>query len=261
MRLVSRKKAPFGAFLLLVLWFGVALATPVPVSEVVDGDTVLLADGRPVRLIGINTPEFGKDGAPDEPLAHAARARLAQLIDGRPVTLIPGAETRDRHDRLLAYLILADGRDAQEVLLREGFGALVAIPPNLRFLARYQAAAEQARRARRGIWADPYFAARQAESVDAPGFRFVRGTVTQVERRRHDTLLHLSRHVALLVPHADAAAFGCPLRSLQGRRVEASGWVTVRKGTRRMRVQHPVMLRLLDGGADRPANLVQPCAA
>lgn len=261
MRQILRKKAPLGAFLLLVLWFGAALAAPVRVSEVIDGDTVILADRRPVRLIGINTPEIGKDGAPDEPLARTARERLAGLIDGRAVTLIPGIENRDRHGRLLAYLILADGRDAQELLLREGLAALVAIPPNLRNLPRYQTAAEQARRAGRGIWAEAYFAPQKAESVNAPGFRVVRGRVTGIERRRHDTLLHLSTRMALLVPHADAAQFGCPLASLQNRRVEATGWVTARNEMRRMRVQHPAMLRLLDGSTSRPANLAPACAA
>lgn len=255
------KKAPFGAFLLLVFWFGTVLAAPVHVAEVIDGDTIALSDRRLVRLIGINTPELGKDGAPDEPLARAARERLAGWVNGQAVTLIPGIEERDRHGRLLAYLILADGRDAQELLLREGLAALVAIPPNLRFLARYQAAAEQARRPRRGIWGDPHFAAREAEAVNTGGFRFVHGSVTRVERRRHDTLLHLSSRFALVVPHADAARFGCPLASLRGRRVEASGWVTVRKDTRRMRVQHPAMLRLLERGAGQPANLAPACAA
>ncbi len=261
MRQILPKKAPFGAFLLLVFWLGAALAAPMRIADVIDGDTVVLADRQLVRLIGINTPELGKDGAPDEPLADAARRRLAALTKNQAVTLILDTEERDRHGRLLAYLILPDGRDVQELLLREGIAALVAIPPNLRFLSRYQAAAEQARRARRGLWSDPYFAPRDAESLDEPGFRFVRGTVNKVQRRRHDTLLHLSSRLALVVPHTDARLFGCPLTSLWGRRVEASGWVSVRKDARRMRVQHPAMLRLLDRGAGQPANLAPACAA
>lgn len=262
MQQVFRKKAPLGAFLLLVCWLGAAFAAPVRVADAIDGDTVVLADRQLVRLIGINTPELGKDGAPDEPLARAARERLAGLTKNRAVTLIPGTEERDRHGRLLAYLILADGRDVQELLLREGLAAPVAIPPNLRFLARYQAAAEQARRARRGLWGHSHFAPRDAESLVEPGFRFVRGTVSRVQRRRHDTLLHLSGRLALVVPHADARLFGCPLASLLGRSVEASGWVSVRNDRGRMRVQHPAMLRLLDPRGDgRPADPVPACAA
>jgi micrococcal nuclease len=30
-----------------------------------DGDTLVLSDGRRLRLIGINTPERGRDGKPD----------------------------------------------------------------------------------------------------------------------------------------------------------------------------------------------------
>ena len=39
--------------------FGTETAT---VRHVVDGDSVILTDGRQIRLIGINAPELGRDG-------------------------------------------------------------------------------------------------------------------------------------------------------------------------------------------------------
>lgn len=48
----------------------------VAVQRVVDGDTLRLSDGRSVRMIGLNTPELGKQGRSDEPFAVAARKRL-----------------------------------------------------------------------------------------------------------------------------------------------------------------------------------------
>ena len=91
------RKAPQGAlFVLLPCLSLLALAVPAwgqartetaTVRHVVDGDSVILADDRPVRLIGINAPEFGRDGRPDEPLAVAARERLRELAQGRSVQL------------------------------------------------------------------------------------------------------------------------------------------------------------------------------
>ena len=44
-----------------------------------DGDTLALEDGRSVRLLGINTPETGRDGEPSEPFAEDARALLSRF--------------------------------------------------------------------------------------------------------------------------------------------------------------------------------------
>lgn len=48
------------------------------VEHVYDGDTVRLADGRKVRLIGVNTPELGREGRADE--SHARAAHDLSLI-------------------------------------------------------------------------------------------------------------------------------------------------------------------------------------
>lgn len=84
------------------------------VERIVDGDTLAVADGETVRLIGIDTPEVGQCG-----YAEAA-ARLTQLVGGRSVTLTPGArDDRDRYGRLLRY-IDAGGVDVQLEMLKAG---------------------------------------------------------------------------------------------------------------------------------------------
>ena len=50
------------------------------VRYAIDGDTVVLTDGRHVRLIGINAMELGHAGAADQPYATAARGALAKLL-------------------------------------------------------------------------------------------------------------------------------------------------------------------------------------
>lgn len=84
------------------------------VARVIDGDTVEMADGSRVRLIGIDTPESGECGYQE------ASDRLASLVAGRTAVLVPGAvDDTDSYGRLLRYVEI-DGGDAGEVLLREG---------------------------------------------------------------------------------------------------------------------------------------------
>ena len=98
------------------------------VTRVIDGDTIELATGDTVRLIGIDTPEEGECG-----YAEAAE-QLTQLVDGQTVTLVPGArDDQDRYGRLLRYVEI-DDRDAGLVLIwfglartrydsRDGYGS------------------------------------------------------------------------------------------------------------------------------------------
>lgn len=68
------------------------------VVEVIDGDTIDLANGERVRLVGIDTPEVGECGY------EAAKQRLERLALGQRVTLRESDEDRDRYGRLLRYV-------------------------------------------------------------------------------------------------------------------------------------------------------------
>jgi len=129
------------------------------VVRVVDGDTLLVALGgaggarERVRLIGIDTPETVKPGAPVQCFGRRASAETHRLLDGQGVRLVVGAEARDRYGRLLAYVHRsADGLFVNAALLRGGFARTLSIAPNTRFAARFAALAGQARDAGRGLW-------------------------------------------------------------------------------------------------------------
>ena len=89
----------------------------VPVWYVVDGDTIRLADGRYVRLIGIDTPERGR------PYYRVAKDNLDRLV-GKRVRLVnpTSVDDRDRYGRLLRYLRVGHHhRDAGLAQIRKGF--------------------------------------------------------------------------------------------------------------------------------------------
>lgn len=140
-----------GAILVAVLVFLPAVsgaqADPLggTVRRVYDGDSILLADGRKVRYLGINAPERG------QPYSAKSRASNEQLVKGNRVRLELDRQERDRYGRTLAY-VWKDGTMVNERLVREGLAYVWVIPPNLKYYDRLLAAQRDARAAGRGIW-------------------------------------------------------------------------------------------------------------
>ncbi len=229
-----KKASLVGAF--FVLGFQASLAwafcpaskglPEVKVQRVVDGDTLRLSDGRSVRLIGLNTPELGRQGRSAEPFAEAARLRLQALVDqgaGR-VLLQIGEQGKDHYGRTLAHTFGRDGRNLEAQLLSEGLGYLVAVAPNLALVQCQQMAERQAREARAGLWRRPVI--KTPKQLKSGGFALIQGRVERAERNRAGVWLEMADgmvlHVAARTLHYfDASA----LQALEGRQVEARGWV------------------------------------
>jgi micrococcal nuclease len=131
--------------------------TPCPVQEAVvahvsDGDTVVLANGQKVRLLGIDAPEMEREGKPADFLAHKAKKFLAELVQGKQVRLEYDRLRYDRYGRTLAYLFLPDGANVSREMVREGLAHVYTVPPNMRFQEELLAAQREAINAHRGIW-------------------------------------------------------------------------------------------------------------
>lgn len=122
------------------------------VARVVDGDTLLLAGGERVRLLGVDTPETVAPDRPVEPFGPEASAFTERMAEGRAVTLGYDKERRDRYGRTLAY-VYVDGRMLNEEILRAGLSeAQLQYPYANAMKKRFKAAEEEARRAGRGMW-------------------------------------------------------------------------------------------------------------
>ncbi|MBI5642953.1 MAG: thermonuclease family protein [Deltaproteobacteria bacterium] len=118
------------------------------VKYVVDGDTVRLYGGESVRYIGIDTPEKG------EPFYGEAKGRNKALVKGKRIRLvICDEEKRDKYGRLLAW-VYADGVFVNKVLIKEGMGKTLMIPPcGLKTEKEFKEAERGAKEGRLGIWA------------------------------------------------------------------------------------------------------------
>lgn len=127
--------------------------TDVAVSKVYDGDTLALSDGREIRYIGIDAPETGGN-RPAEFGGNEAAELNERLVARKRIRLEFDVEATDRYGRTLAYVYDGDTMINRELVLA-GVALAVPYPPNLKHERELTAAMDEARRAGRGLWADP----------------------------------------------------------------------------------------------------------
>jgi endonuclease YncB( thermonuclease family) len=254
-----KKKAPLvGAFFVLGVWLAPVSAdrceppantTLVKVRHVQDGDTFVLADDTRVRLIGINTPELGRDDKPAQPLSIRARDRVRQLLfqSGNHAQLLVGQQPKDKYKRQLANLWLPDGRNLTAVLLEAGLGWQVAIPPNVRFFECYAAAESTARQDKKGVWQQTGYHDRPSAGLGLrdTGFQHIKGRVIRVNHGGGATWINLDGRFAIRIPDNSRQWFTqLPDSSWIGRELEVRGWIYQVRGELRVTVEHPAMLNL-----------------
>ena len=157
------------AFLCIVifcLWgCGDSYNSGIQVIQVYDGDTVKLANGEKVRLIGIDCPEeweseklywdtkrLGQDIEVIKAMGKEAGAFTQNLVLNKKVRLEFDVEKRDKYNRLLAYLYLPDGKFVNETIIKEGYAYPLMIPPNLKYTDYFMQLYREARAKGRGLW-------------------------------------------------------------------------------------------------------------
>jgi endonuclease YncB( thermonuclease family) len=128
-------------------------------AEVVDGETIVAHDmatkeNLRVRLIGVDAP------APGTPGGEEAKGTLLRMLEetcpGCPVMLAleletPGERPRDAEGRLLAYVLA--GKDVNMNVEMVRAGRARRAPSGGRYAAALREAEDEARAARRGLWA------------------------------------------------------------------------------------------------------------
>ncbi len=229
------------------------------VTQVVDGDTLLLDTGRVVRLVGIQAPHLalGREGFSDWVKGPDAKAALEGIALHHPVILRVGGEAEDRYGRSLAQVFLTDtGTWVQEAMLTAGMARVYSFPDNRACVPELFAAEGRARAARVGIWADPDYrvrrADRPAELAARPGrYELVEGRVLRAEKAGGRVYLNFGRSfkedfTAVIDARALRLFAGETLDplTLGGALVRVRGWIDVRDGPR-IDVTHPEQIEVL----------------
>jgi endonuclease YncB( thermonuclease family) len=213
------------------------------VASVVDGRTLVLDDGREVRLAAIEV------APPSEPAGAAAKSALEALTAGETVELRaagpePTAET-DRYGRLFGHVYVTKDKTerwAAAELIGRGH-ARVPARVGERACATALLARERAARASNlGLWADPYYVVRPADDAAAVAaergrFAIVEGKVLSVRESGPTIYVNFGRRwtqdFTVTIAKRNESAFtraGLEPKRLQGLRVRVRGYVEQRGG-------------------------------
>lgn len=154
------------------------------VQKVIDGDTIELADGRHVRLIGIDTPESRKNEKAKRDSLRSqtdldtivkmglkAKKALTDLVGNRMVNLEYDVTKKDKYGRTLAYVYLVQPSDdmaylpfekiyqdkhkqvfVNATMIQNGFAQPMTYPPNVKYVDTFKKIFEEARQQKRGLW-------------------------------------------------------------------------------------------------------------
>ena len=135
------------------------------VVAVHDGDTITVSESGhqdKVRLVGIDAPELDDERPEYRDAADAARDFARAKLRGERVTLEADTHqgNRDKYSRLLRYVILQDGTNFNEELVRQGYARVYG---RFRFGLQdeFKQAEAEAKREHLGVWRLPPGRARQ----------------------------------------------------------------------------------------------------
>jgi endonuclease YncB( thermonuclease family) len=121
------------------------------VARVLDGDTIVLTDGRHVRLVQLDAPETDEN----ECYADQAKRTLENLLPPGThvaIELDPALDHVDRFGRTLAY-VERNGTNVNLALVREGAAAPWFFHGDRgRYASTFLQAAHEAKKHHRGLW-------------------------------------------------------------------------------------------------------------
>ncbi len=195
------------------------------VAAVRDGRTLMLTDGRELRLAAIEVTD-------------ESRAGLQKLVAGQSLRLERLGADHDRYGRLVAFAYAGEAeKTLQQAMLETGL-ARVSARVGDKACAESLLAAEQAARAsRRGLWADPNFAPLAAESsrllrAKSGQFALVEGKVLSVRASGSTIYVNFGRRwtrdftvtIRRRLQRSFTAA-GVEPNKLQGQRIRVRGWI------------------------------------
>lgn len=229
------------------------------VRNVVDGDTIELANGRLVRYIGINTPETMKKHRggnwvfDPEPYGVAAKNCNIELVFRKYVRLEFDIVKEDRYDRWLAYVYTDDGIMVNSELIRKGYTLLYTFPPNTKYMDVFLKAQEEARLNKQGLWRDLEVISPEKARNHINKFKTVRGTILNTHDAYGKIFLNFgpSRETGLsAVILSNKLPFFAkerinPAKHYKGKHVEIIGKIKYRNGLQIL-IDNPSQIKIID---------------
>lgn len=246
--------------LLIAITSAFAAKRPIPCAPVKGGAgkvvgvpaplTLKLDTGDVVRLAEIGLPgALSAHGAPTE----LSLSALKSLALSRGVQLYYDGLRKDRHGRVLAQVMTADGTWLQRALVAKGAALVDTWTDDRACAGALLAVEETARAGGEGIWSDP--ANRPVPADQAAGavgrFALVEGRVLNAEKTGGRVYLNFGKDwktdFTVWLSPSDLRRFtkaGIDPLGLKGKRVRVRGFVTKYHGPE-IEATHPELLEVL----------------
>jgi endonuclease YncB( thermonuclease family) len=200
------------------------------VAAVRDGRTLLLKDGREVRLAGIE-------------IADDARAALQSLLGNRKIKLEALNAEPDRYGRLVAFAFAGDEQTSvQQALLEQGQARVSARVGNKACADALLVAERAARATNRGLWANPNFALLNPDNrarlqAERGRFTIIEGKVLSVRESGSTIYVNFgprwTQDFSVIILRRNQRIFkdaGLEPKRLEGRRIRVRGIIEQRRG-------------------------------
>ena len=219
------------------------------VRAITDGRSFILEDGREIRLAAIEVPlaPAAAESGPRAEAGLAARAALESMLASQSVELRQNAAGADRYGRTLAMVyVMRDGaqQSAAHEMLARGFARVAAHVGDRPCAEELLAQERGARRAKLGLWSEPYYVIAAAENgaqlaAERGRFTVAEGNVLSVRESTGTIYLNFGRRwsqaLTVTISKRDErvfAAAGVEPKKLENRRVRVRGWIEERNGPR-----------------------------
>jgi endonuclease YncB( thermonuclease family) len=190
------------------------------VSAVLDGETLKLAGGQIVKLIGAKAPmaPLGWRGDDPWPFVEDAKDALEALVANQTIELRFGGRRTDRHGNLLAQVFVVSGDSRlwlQNELVARGLARVYSLPDNRACVPELLASEVEARANRLGLWSSSVYRIADAQDVERLGrlihsYQLVEGTVLNIGRGSGRVYLNFApdwrRDFTISIERKDAAS-------------------------------------------------------
>ena len=215
------------------------------VKTVYDGDTVVLEDGRKIRLLGINTPEVQHKDKLAEAGGEEAKAWLINKLQHVKVRLELDLEKTDKYGRTLAHLFTEKKEHINLSLVKAGLATISIYPPNLLYVNELLAAENKAGQDRLGIWRRPEYAAipvGHLTEAGHPGWSRLVGKVITIRNTRKSIYLVFSSLFEARIERKWQSLFP-DVNDYLGKTVEVRGWLNNSRKHFSLLIRHPGTIR------------------
>ena len=251
------------------------------VVRVIDGDTVILDDGRKVRYLGLDAPEISR--TPFDPYGPEAFSLNHDLVQAKEVRLEYDTNKTDSYGRTLAFVYVQKGGRwicVNAALIREGLARTLFVPPNDRYKRYFRKLEDEAFRARRGMWSEvidhpPLLTATQAaDEFDKYQWQWVTVRLQVVDVYRSAAIVSLNSsldhegHFSAVIFTGDLDRFAKegidPATDYQGKTLEVTGYLKYYHGPEIIiqRTQQVSLLsEIVQTGSQKTASILYPLGA